>query len=360
MHINNKIKFSANIHKPEKSIQISENNREQQMIPTYLELAQIDGEERFNKKEIVAITKAFKYYSTKLSITDILKELLSIGKDKGKVLTTSEIINFIEATSGLKQLEQKNVIKFIKIAKENEHDKITIESIKESMPYAKFRDFMLHNKHDKKIAEREKDWFSEENIKRTYKNTIENEYKISSNEYLQKVLYANRIKPIEYINKENRTFVEAVAKCNDPKAAYDVITRLGVTPSITASLESLSTMWKISNENKSVIIDLSRGFYASEIKQICAYFKSQKNNKELMNALKYHIYNIELNYNDGTLRQQNLQRERTRFLKEFDLEDKIILKPLVNVYKEDVYPSNTLLGRGTKITKGNFEAGKNK
>ena len=187
---------------------------------------------------------------------------------------------------------------------------------------------------------------------------IVNEYRISSNIYLQKALHINSIKPINFINKENRIFVEALSKCLDQNATYNVVKTLGATPSITASIKFLAEIWELSDKNKAVIIDLNREFYPSEIKQISNYFKENKNNKDLIKKLKYHLCHIEINYNDGMPMQQNLQRERTRFLKEFDLEDKIILKPLVRIAKEDVYPTNLLQGRGKRIRDGNFEAGK--
>lgn len=360
MNINDKIKFSAHSYTRQNKVNDKandKNNRELQMIPTYLELAQIDNQDRFNKNDIEEITKAFKKYDTKLSITNTLKELLAIGETKEAKLTKTEIINFLEATSGLKQLEQKNIIEFVKIAKENEQDKVTIETIKENMPYAKFKDRMLHNKFDQEFAQRDKNWLSEENIQKRYEIMVENEYRITSNKFLQKALNIYNVKPIKYINKENRIFVEELSKCNNQKGAYNVIKTLGVTPSVTASIQALSDIYKLADENKGVIIDLNRGFYPSEIKQINDYFKANKNNKILMDKLKYHIYNIQIDNHDGTIVHQNLQRERKRFLKEFGLEDKILLKPLVTVYKEDVYPTSPL-GRGTRISQGNFEAGK--
>ncbi len=358
MYINDKIKFSTNIH----NAKITDNdkinkNRELQMIPTYLELAEINGKDRFSKNEIKTITESFKYFNTNLSITDTLKELLSIGTTNDKYLTTNEIKDFLEAASGLKQIEQKNILAFLKFAKENEQDKITIETIKTSLPYEKFRDHMLHNKFDKEVAKTETDWFSEENIKKRYEIRIENEYRILSNPNFKNLIFSDKANPLKFINKENRIFVESLSKCDDPESAYNVIKTLGVTPSIISSLRALSYAWKISNGNKSLLIALNECFYPHETKQICNYIKENKQNKTLTNNLKYYIYNTKIDYRDGSILHTNLQKERTKFLKEFDLEGKIILKPLVKAYKEDVYPTSPI-GRGNKITQGSFEAGK--
>lgn len=169
-----------------------------------------------------------------MALTDVLKELLSIGIEKGKPLTQLEIKNFLEATSGLKQLEQKNIIKFIRITKENQHDKITIETIKESIPYEKYREQALHWQFKDNNRLKKEGFYDEENIKKRYEIMVENECRISTNKHLQAAMNRKTINPIDYINKENRIFVEALSKCVDIKAAYNVVKTLGVSPAITA------------------------------------------------------------------------------------------------------------------------------
>ena len=93
-------------------------SRELQMIPKYLELASIKGQDRFNSKQITEITEGFKEFETTQSKTDVLKNLLSIGAEKGKPLSSDEIKGFLDVTSGMKKQEQNNVLKFLKKVKE--------------------------------------------------------------------------------------------------------------------------------------------------------------------------------------------------------------------------------------------------
>ena len=93
------------------------NSREMEMIPKYLELAVMKGSDRFTKKQITAITKGFQDYKTALSKTDLLKDLLAIGEKAGTPLSPEEFLGFLKATSSMKQLEQRNVLKFLRASK---------------------------------------------------------------------------------------------------------------------------------------------------------------------------------------------------------------------------------------------------
>lgn len=81
----------------------------------------------------------------------------------------------------------------------------------------------------------------------------------------------------------------------------------------------------LSSENRAVLIDLNKHFYPNEVKEICHYFKANKNNQKLINKLKGHIYHI--SFNDNLQTNQNMQTGRTNFIKEFKLENEIDIKP---------------------------------
>ena len=68
MNINDKIKFTTNLYSKKQTsfnTQKTSNSRELQMIPTYLELAQLNNKDRFSTNEINTITKSEANYLKK-------------------------------------------------------------------------------------------------------------------------------------------------------------------------------------------------------------------------------------------------------------------------------------------------------
>ncbi len=95
---------------------------EVRMVPKYLELATYRGKDRFNHEEINEITKLVQERKSRgISPTDLVKNLLDIGKDNGNILSAKEIKDFFEVTSaGYGKQEQSKLLRFMKSLKEGQ------------------------------------------------------------------------------------------------------------------------------------------------------------------------------------------------------------------------------------------------
>lgn len=331
------------------------NARELEMVPKYLELASLNGADRFSKEQIKSITAHFRTYDTKLSKTDLLKDLLSIGSEQGKPLTSEEMEGFLNATSSMKQLEQRNVLKFLKAAKEKEGVKATKEAVKKSFPYEDFKARQVKSYDGSDWLKRNPDFLSDEQVRERYETAINNEIRIQSNRYYQQSLSNNQYTPAQYITRNSKEFVETVAKVTDPEKFLTVIEETGVTSNVLACADALTDALKLSGGHVFFVNDLVRSFYPPEIKQIVEILSKDVKAGKGPDFGLYIVRNIE-GYNLGT----SLKSMRKQILKDLGLEDKINLLPLKTKYYEDVFPSPLHEGRGKKLSDGNFERGKKK
>lgn len=328
--------------------------REMEMVPKYLELASLKGTDRFSKEQISSITSHFRVYKTNLSKTDLLKDLLAIGAEKGTPLSAEEFAGFLNATSSMKQLEQRNVLKFLKAAKEKEGVKLTPESIKKAFPYEDFKVRQIKSYEGTDWLKRYPDFFEDKQVRERYETAVSNEMRIASNRYYQQSR-TNTLTPAQYITRNSKEFVETVAKVRDPEGFLSLIEETGVTSNVLASADALTDALKLSSGNISLVNDLVKSFYPPEIKQIVeTLFKEVKMGKGP--DLKFYIGHYFEGYNSGT----SLKSQRKRILKDLELEDKINLLPLKTKYYEDVFPSPMQEGRGKLLSDGNFERGKKK
>lgn len=319
-------------------------SREMEMVPKYLELASFDGKDRFSSKDIHSITKSFGSYVTDLSKTDILKDLLTIGKECGSPLTGNEIIGFLNATSCMKQREQRNVLTFVKTAKEFVPKDFSVEEYKKSFPYDKFKARYLKIYGDTPLAKALPDFLSDKSIRKSYEIAVENTIRIHSNPYYQKALNGDRINPADYILKHpNKGFIDAVSKSSDPEKLLGVINAVGVNNNTIAAAEDLLQLFNLSKNNIGLISDLARDFYPAEIKQIAEVLSREMKAGAKQEVVEYMM--ITSKFSDG----RGLSSERYNILKALGINGKIKMLPL-RTYMDAYNPIS-------KIT-GNYEGGK--
>lgn len=322
--------FKGRIDTPKKKLH--SDSRELQMIPTYLELAKNNGQYRFNKEEIEEISKAFKFYATNLSLIDLLKELLAIGSETNNTLSAKEIKGFLTATTEMKMIEQKNVLRFLNAAKTKEGIKITPEYLMETYPYEKFKAREInfskkYNLNPKSIP------FSDENeLKAKYKSAIQNQILTLSNEGYRKILSTNKCPVSEYITKNNKPAVETIAKCTNPELFFSIVDATGLTPSVLATANSLITLYSISGKNEALIVDLSRAFYPAEIKQITEILsqKAKSSDHKILPELLDYVSNTYKVYDSVSSSSSipKLDIQRKNILEDLGLKEQIKLEQL--------------------------------
>lgn len=331
--------------------------KELEMIPKYLELATLKGSSRFNENEIQAIARHFEGFETELSRYDLVKNLLSIGVEKGKPLTSGEIGGFLDATSAMAPKEQENVLKFLKVAKEKEGAKVTHQSIRESLPYEKFKKDEIKANEGSNWLKRNPDWLSEPKLRERYEAALDNEYRIASNGYYKKASSALKNPPSEFVTSPiNPEVVRAIGKCEDPVGFLNVIENLGVNRCVLYSADDLTKLLKSADGNPNMIRDLTSLFYPEEIHQITNVLL----NDSKINLKDYNsIISRRFDYALGT--RINIKYNRNKFLTQLGIKDKIKLSQLSLTEHLDVYSGSVLgTGRGKLIVGGNFEGGKRK
>lgn len=331
--------------------------RELEMVPKYLELASFQGHDRFNPEQIKGLAKSFKIYETGLSKTELVKELLAIGTEKGKPLTSKEITGFLHATSSMKMLEQRNVLKFLKAAKETEIEKVTPENIRKIYPYEDFKKREIARVEKYKWYTNDPNYTKEENLRSRYETLLNNELRLESNKYYSNARKVNKKPVSEYITGNDVRFVRAVAKSKDPETLLVIVSNTGVHDVISASAEALVDAYKLSGGSLNLVLDLSRGFYPAETKQIVEILRKEADKGMERDWSRYFGQTVS-NYLDNTLGGPNLSSQRSAVLKELGLTGKVKLIPLGKY--ADAYPASPLLGRGSRIADGNYEGGKRK
>lgn len=319
-------------------------SREMEMVPKYLELASLNGKDRFSSINIHSITKSFGGYETNLSKTNVLKDLLAIGNENGSPLTKDEIIGFLNATSGMKPKEQRNVLSFVKTSKEFVPKDFSVEEYKKCFTYDKFKARYLKIYGDTPLAKALPDFLSDQSIRKSYDIAVENTIRIHSNPYYQKALNGDRINPADYILKHpNKGFIDAVSKSSDPEKLLGVINAVGVNNNTIAAAEDLLQLFNLSKNNIGLISDVARDFYPAEIKQIAEVLSSEMKAGAKQEVVEYMM--LTSKFSDG----RGLSSERYNILKALGINGKIKMLPL-RTYMDAYNPMS-------KIT-GNYEGGK--
>lgn len=315
-------------------------SRELQMIPKYLELASIKGQDRFNSKQITEITEGFKEFETTQSKTDVLKNLLSIGAEKGKPLSSDEIKGFLDVTSGMKKQEQNNVLKFLKKVKEFEKEQITAETLGKEFTYEKYREKQVELFKGLKLGLPD-----EKTLRSRFKDEFRRELELRKNKFFLSSLAVNKI-PVEeqLLNGRNLPFVKAVAGASDMDALFDIVRVVGVNDNVCHSANALIDVMKATH-CLNLITDLSRGFYPAETKQIAELIK-----KDVKNGKDFETYFSQTIPEYGSsVKRESLSTQRRRVLVELGYNGKIKLLPLERY--ADITDVSTRVG-------GNFERGK--
>ena len=315
-------------------------SRELQMIPKYLELASIKGQDRFNSKQITEITEGFKEFETTQSKTDVLKNLLSIGAEKGKPLSSDEIKGFLDVTSGMKKQEQNNVLKFLKKVKEFEEEQITAEALGKEFTYEKYREKQVELFKGLKLGLPD-----EKTLRSRFKDEFRRELELRKNKFFLSSLAVNKI-PVEeqLLNGRNLPFVRAVAGASDMDALFDIVRMVGVNDNVCHSANALIDVMKATH-CLNLITDLSRGFYPAETKQIAELIK-----KDVKNGKDFETYFSQTIPEYGSsVKRESLSTQRRRVLVELGYNGKIKLLPLERY--ADITDVSTRVG-------GNFERGK--
>ncbi len=331
-------------------------SRELQMVPKYLECAKAKSGDlyRFNSKQIDDITAACKRYETHLPLTDVVKELLAVGSEGNcRQLSAEEMIGFFRATSGMKQLEQKNVLRFIKVAQEDIPAKITPEYLKKEHPYEMYRDttIMMEMQHPQNVKSHP-ELISEEHIKESYENFILYQYRIEADPNYSAYTKTKKYPFINYIKDNNKEVVNTIARNTNPEALYDVLKAAGVSKNSLEASNDLVTLYTMSNKNKFLVKDISRVFFPDEIKAITALLKQEltRNGEKLR---KYYQFSA------SSTTPLDLGRSSVMYL--LDLKGKLKIHKIKAEDVQDVYPDNRFGNiRGRKIAGGNYERGKKK
>ena len=326
-------------------------SRELQMVPKYLECAKLSGKDiyRFNDAEIKELTAAFKNYETKLPATDVLKTLLSIGSEGNvKPLSVEEIKAFLTATSGMKNQEQKNVLNFLKVSRQNVQEKVTYESLKAKYPYEEFKaqDIELNKRYQRPSIS------SEESLQQRYEGFLKRELYMLTNPYYANLIKSKEFSFSEQLIKNNTALIKAVSEITDAKALNGVFQIAGTGENVITASKDLVKIYQMSNGNKYLIKDLSGMFYPSEIKHI----------REALEAAKYReeaALNGYIGFEKDS--EETLKSARNSVLSLLNIDGSVNLMPIRYAKNEDVYPSKTIGEvRGRRISGGNYEHGKKK
>lgn len=329
-------------------------SRELQMVPKYLECAKLSGKEgyRFNDAEVKELTSAFAKYETKLSLTDVLKELLTIGSEGNvKPLGIDEIKAFLKATSGMKNQEQKNVLNFLKVSRQDMPVKLTLEQLEAEYPYEKFKSgrIALDEQYGCSTAH-----YTDEYFKKVYSGFINNEFRIRSNPYYAAQLKSNQFIFSDHLLRNDSKLIKAVSEVIDSQSLYEVFKIAGTGDNAIAASKDLVSLYKMSNGNKTLIKDLATMFYPSEVKHIREAVEAEV-------EMEAHHAVIKQYNSPNEERKSSLRTTRSKILSLLRMSDEVRLLPIRTAKNEDIYPSKQYGNvRGRRIAGGNYEHGKKK
>ena len=329
-------------------------SRELQMVPKYLECAKLFGKEgyRFNDAEVKELTSAFAKYETKLSVTDVLKELLTIGSEGNvKTLSIDEIKAFLKATSGMKNEEQKNVLNFLKVSRQDTPVKLTHAQLEAEYPYEQFKAdrIALDKQYGISTAH-----YTDEYFRKFYSGYLNNEFRIRTNPYYAAQLKSKEFVFSDHLLRNDSKLIKAVSEVTDSKSLYEVLKIAGAGDNAIAASKDLVSLYKMSNENKNLIKDLATMFYPSEVKHIREAVEAEVEMKALHAVIKRYSRPEEES-------KSSLRTTRSKILSLLQMSDDVRLLPIRTARNEDIYPSKEYGSvRGRRIAGGNYEHGKKK
>lgn len=259
--------------KAKKALAIS--SREMQMVSMYLELATIRGKDRFNASEIAELMNMIKDYNSEIPADDMVKQLLDIGKEKDRPLSIQEMKDFFQATPLLDKEGQVRVLEFMKTLKDKVSFKYDAEYIKSNKTFEKFK-----NEYAKIFPELYKG-MSEEELKKVYQSGISKELKsIQYKAYTcQFDIEAPNVS--NFINLKTLAFVYGVANCDNPAILAEIVSKTGITSSLSEIPNELVKVYEISDGNVGLVQDIVRCFLSKEILQIVPKLADKKYDKDL-------------------------------------------------------------------------------
>lgn len=257
-------------------------SREMQMVPMYLELATNKGKPRFNLAEITELCGSVKVYESEIPPTDLVKQLLAIGVEKGEPLSVKELKDFLSTTALMNKNEQINIIKFIKALKEET----------EIVP---------------------KGCFPEKNM--------------GKNDFIQYKAYTSKanIRPTDiskFINLNNLRFVYGITRCRKPETLAKIAKNMGAMWEISVVPNDLVKAYELSNGNMALIQDLLRGFYPWEIDKIVSKLSETSSSIDLS---KYINRTVSTDYVTVEFSSRGISDTRKIILDELGLTEQIDL-----------------------------------
>lgn len=251
--------------------------RELEMIPKVLTLQTVtkgaQTVDRFSQEEISAITKLFKSHETNMSKYDLMKELVNIGSSKGEPLSFQHISDFLGTTSSMSENQLKNVLKYMRAASED------IDFVQNATKY----NDVMHN--------------------------------------------VRRADALGYISQRHPEFVEVVSKAKDPETLAHVVNEVGVNQVVTCAPDALTDVCTVSGRNLTLIKDLTRAFYPSEVKEIAAKLAERLKTGKLKDLSKYTSFTYEPHQVSIGI-TPSLATQRKSILNALDLTGEIKLLPL--------------------------------
>lgn len=255
--------------------------KELEMLPKILNLQTItrgagnlaETVDRFSQKEISTITNLFKKHDTKMSKYDLMKELVNIGKSKGELLSFDHIVGFLESTSSMSEKELQNILKYMRASAED------ITGVQKATGYTQ----AMHN--------------------------------------------LRQGMPLSYVSSKHPEFVEVISKAKDPETLAYVVNETGVNPAVTCAADALTDVCTLSNRNNSLVKDLTRAFYPSEVKDIARKLAEHLKSGKLKDLSQYTSLTYEAHQSSIGI-TPSLQSQRKSILKALDLTGEIKLLPL--------------------------------
>lgn len=312
-------------------------SRELQMVPMYLELAKLNENYRFTASEIAEITDLVKTYGSEIPATDLIKQLLNIGVEKGEPLSTQELKNFLQTTAVMDKEEQNKVITFIKTFKEQDLIKEDTDRSSERQTFEQFKSEVAAG-NDSFLKE-----MPEKRLWEFYFNRIRRELNyINYKSYTSQLDVLSPRDISRFINLSNLGFVYSVARCEKPEIIAEIVQKIGLVPELAMIPNDLIQAYELSKGNKGLIEDLTIGFYPSEAKQIVSKLVARKDTQDLSE------YCPEINassYRNPCGFNYDLAEQRRKILATLGLTGQIDLLPLQTCKR-------------INIVSGSFEQGK--
>jgi hypothetical protein len=253
------------------------------MVQMRLELAEDNGKDRFNAAEINELTGSAKMYKSEIPVSDLIKQLLNIGIEKGEPLTAQEIKNFLSATALMNKNEQIKVVEFMKSLKENCFDKTDNRS----------------------------------NLSQETADTR------------------------KFIDLKNLNFVYSITKCNKPEILAVIADKTGITDELETAPDLFVKIYEISNGNLDLIQDLARCYYLPETESILS--KLMEHNADDLS--KYTSKTYSTDYHSYSFTPPDMAYRRKIVLEALGLTGQVELMELDTYVAVPVYNGNFERGK---------------